>query len=291
MTKNGIKYFPRILILFTLCLMALGGIVHGTGSSLACPDWPTCYGSLMPKMEGNIAIEHGHRMLATFVGMLTIVLMVMLFKQSDQYLKKLGVAALVLVIVQGLLGGLTVIYQLPDLVSTAHLGTSMIFLATLTVIAWRGSGMEVRPIHMTSFQRWAVIGATGIVYFQILLGAFVRHTGSGIVCTEFPTCFGSLWPTGIDPAVTTHMLHRWMGIIAFLSIGSMPFVLKSLWVQDSRFRWLSLLAAIMAVVQVDLGITSVMTALDLVWVTLHLLVAAILLMAMVSLNVLIKQRL
>ena len=264
--------------------------MHGTGSSLACPDWPTCYGSLMPKMEGNIAIEHGHRLLATFVGMLTIVLMVMLLKQSDRYLKKLGVAALILVIAQGLLGGLTVIYQLPDLVSTAHLGTSMIFLATLTVITWKTSGMEVRAIQVAPWQRLAVIGATGIVYFQVLLGAFVRHTGSGIVCTEFPTCFGSLWPTGIDPAVTTHMLHRWMGIVAFLSIGSMPFVLKSLWMQDSRFRWVSILAAVMAVVQVDLGITSVMTALDLLWVTLHLIVAAILLMAMVSLNVLLKQK-
>ncbi len=288
--RNLAKPLSFILVVLTLCLMMLGGVVHGTGSSLACPDWPTCYGSLMPKMEGNIAIEHGHRLFATFVGLLTIILMVSLLKSSDRSLKRLGVAALVLVIIQGVLGGLTVIYQLPDLISTAHLGTSMVFLATLTVISWKSSGMKILPVTVSSIQRLAVIAATGLVYFQILLGAFVRHTGSGIVCTDFPLCFGSLWPVNVDPAVTVHMLHRWMGILAFLGVGSLPFWLRALGKQDRRFFLFSLAAAILAVIQVDLGITSVMTSLDLVWVTAHLLVAALLLISLVSLNVLIKQK-
>ncbi len=272
--------------------MMLGGIVHGTGSSLACPDWPTCYGSLIPKMQGNVAIEHSHRLLASTVGLLTIFLMILLFKSEQKKLKRLGIVALILVIVQGVLGGITVLYQLPDLVSTAHLGTSMLFLSTLVWVAWettpslqrRGQG-EVsqdpsRPPLCKG--RW-IIFVTTIIYLQILLGAFVRHTGSGIVCTTFPTCYASLWPSGVDPSVLLHMSHRWMAVLVVGLVASVPLVLRKHFINDSRVLFLSVAAVFFVFLQFLLGILSVVTSLGLVWVTAHLLVAALLLETMVSL--------
>src|SRR3989338_3395179 len=118
-----------ITLIMTFFLLILGAVVHNTGSSLACPDWPLCFGEIFPEMRGGVAIEHGHRLTAAVVGLLTI-LMTLLFyfrRPQDRQLQRLSLAALGLVIFQGILGGLTVIYKLPTLISTAHLGLSMIF--------------------------------------------------------------------------------------------------------------------------------------------------------------------
>src|SRR3954462_3039 len=91
----------------TYLLILIGGIVHGTGSSLACPDWPTCYGDVAPPMTGGIFYEHGHRMLATGVGMMTIAVLIFcaLASRNDRGLKWVAVVALAAVIWQGVLGG------------------------------------------------------------------------------------------------------------------------------------------------------------------------------------------
>src|SRR5262245_29246180 len=73
--------FAVVLAVLIFFLILLGGIVHNTGSSLACPDWPTCYGTLMPEMKGGVAIEHSHRLAAASVGLLTIVLSILLYKK------------------------------------------------------------------------------------------------------------------------------------------------------------------------------------------------------------------
>src|ERR1700748_3853421 len=99
----------------TYLLILIGGLVHGTGSSLACPDWPTCYGTMMPKMEGGVLVEHSHRLAAGGVVLLTVVLAVMLTRSAtpaQRRLRPLGWLALGLVIVQALLGGITVLLRL-----------------------------------------------------------------------------------------------------------------------------------------------------------------------------------
>ena len=107
--------------LSTLFLIFAGGMVTSTGSGLAVPDWPLSYGTLFPPMIGGVFYEHGHRMIATVVGFLTLCLAVWLwFKEERQWVKVLGLCCLGAVIVQGLLGGITVLFYLPTLVSVAH---------------------------------------------------------------------------------------------------------------------------------------------------------------------------
>src|SRR6185369_6724810 len=105
----------------TFLLILIGGLVHGTGSSLACPDWPTCYGTLMPKMEGGVLVEHSHRLAAFTVIILTLVLTIATCRSKQplhRRLRPFAALAMSLVVVQALLGAITVKLRLPTPVST-----------------------------------------------------------------------------------------------------------------------------------------------------------------------------
>src|SRR3954463_12710821 len=124
----------------TYLLILIGGLVHGTGSSLACPDWPTCYGTFMPKMEGGVLVEHSHRLAAVTVAVLTLLLAIMLTVTRAPALRRLrpfGWLAVGLVLAQALLGGITVLLRLPTPISTAHTATSVLFFVTVLYIAVR----------------------------------------------------------------------------------------------------------------------------------------------------------
>src|SRR5689334_24197243 len=100
----------------TYLLILIGGLVHGTGSSLACPDWPTCYGSMLPKMEGGVAVEHSHRLAAGTVVILTLVLAALITRSrlpAHRPLRRVAWLAVALVFAQALLGGITVLLRLP----------------------------------------------------------------------------------------------------------------------------------------------------------------------------------
>ncbi len=133
--------YTRLLVAATLILVAAGGMVTSTGSGLAVPDWPTTYGYSMfsfplGKMVGGIFYEHGHRLIATTVGMLTIGLVIWLWRvEPRRWVRRLGVAALGVVIFQGLLGGITVLYFLPDAISISHAGLAQIFFCLTVAIA------------------------------------------------------------------------------------------------------------------------------------------------------------
>src|SRR4051794_35913794 len=154
----------------TYLLILIGGLVHGTGSSLACPDWPTCYGSLMPKMEGGVLVEHSHRLAAGTVVILTLALATMLSASRAPALRPLrpfGWLAVGLVVVQAVLGGITVKLRLPTPISTAHTGTSLLFFLTLLYVAVRSRpAPDVAPLatppSVLSAARLALVAAVAM---------------------------------------------------------------------------------------------------------------------------------
>jgi heme A synthase len=316
----------------TLVLIVAGGVVTNTDSGLACPDWPTCFGSAMPRMVGNVAVEHTHRLIAAAVGLLTAALVVLTLRRGRQgrlalemagwsalilgasfwagrvkhvsdalpaaavalvalgYLGcgwvvsrareadgKLAAGALTLVMFQGLLGGLTVLYRLPTLVLVMHTGASMLFFSLLLLLSWRlreGGAAQPAPRGLL----WLTAAA---VYLQILLGATVRHTGAGLVCTDLPFCRGALWPTGVHPMVHLHMAHR---AFAFAVLGLVSW---SSWRAGKGahglVRALAWAGPLLVLVQMGLGVATIVTYKDLVPLTAHLLVGALLLADCVSL--------
>src|SRR6516162_8271499 len=200
----------------TYLLILIGGLVHGTGSSLACPDWPTCYGTFMPKMEGGVLVEHSHRLAAGTVVVLTLVLAGLLSATRDPALRRLrgfGWLAVGLVFAQALLGGITVLLRLPTPISTAHTATSLLFFMTVLYIAVRSrparAGVAAAPPVVA---RFALIAAMG-VYMQMVLGGLVRHSGAALACTDVPLCRGSLWPDA-HPTVLIQALHRLNALVA-----------------------------------------------------------------------------
>ncbi len=280
------KKLSFVLLILTFCLLLLGGIVHGTGSSLACPDWPLCYGSFFPTMKGGIAIEHSHRLLAATVGLLTGIQAILLWKRYPHSpLSRLGVLCFLLVVFQGTLGGLTVLYKLPTLISVAHLGTSMIFFSLVVSLFWRlrEQGIGQSETLGSGEKKW-IWFVTGIVYLQIILGALVRHTGSGVVCPDIPFCFGRLWPQGSHPMVILHMTHRWMAIFVAVILIWFPINFFKR-VKTPTQRLLLVAAPLLVLTQIILGLWSVASFLSVPVVTAHLGVAAMLLGTLVSLLV------
>ena len=268
----------------TFLLLLVGGIVHGTGSSLACPDWPTCYGTFFPEMKGGIFFEHSHRILGAGVGFLTVVLAVLVWRRrEDRSLRYLSLGAVLLVIFQGVLGGLTVIYKLPAAVSSAHLATSMIFFSLLIVMAFRlGEAGEGVAAPAPGARKWAGLAGL-VVYLQIALGGVVRHVHAGLACgNEIPLCQGSLWPWGAHPIVLVHMAHRIGGVAVAAAVTALALWLWRRVPTRGGVRVLALTACFLVVTQIVLGFLSVASFLNLYAVTAHLGVGALLLAACVS---------
>ena len=267
-----IRLLTLFLILITFVLIVWGGFVHNSGASLACPDWPLCYGNLMPEMKGGIAIEHGHRLLAGAVALLTLLLAVILRREKESKLNRLGLVALMLVLFQATLGGLTVLYRLPTLVSTGHLALSMIFFAFVIVITSR-TGRSPPLSVSASTRRW-IVAAGVAVYLQMVLGALVRHSGAGLVCPDLPFCYGRVWPTDLGPNNLLHMAHRYGAIIVTVILGGLTL---NLWRQKSpKLRIIGLAAISLVILQILSGIASIMTFLGIPAVTAHLAFAALL---------------
>jgi heme A synthase len=271
--------FAIATALATFVLLIVGSLVHGTGSSLACPDWPLCYGSFFPKMENGVEYEHSHRLVATGVGLMTVILAVLLFLRKDRGLRTFGVGAALLVVFQGILGGVTVLYKLPRAISIAHLATSMCFFSLTIVIAIRTApslpavGPEVARLRRSLGVAW------GVVLAQIVLGGLVRHTASGLACLDVPLCHGTIWPSLAPEQV--QMIHRFGAVIA-ATVATVA-ALRVRRRATGAMRAIALVPVVLVVVQIGLGVASVLSLLDLATITAHLAVGALLLGAFVVL--------
>lgn len=221
--------FAWFLAASTLLLIAAGGMVTSTDSGLSVPDWPNTYGHFMfsyplKNMVGGILYEHGHRMIASTVGFLTIILAVWIWKVDPRrWMRRLGVIALAAVIVQGVLGGITVLYFLPAPVSVAHAGLAEIFFCLTVAIAvftsprWLSPG--VPPVADRTL-RALTFATTALIFVQILLGATMRHTGAGMAIPDFPLAFGRLVPHVWNQGVAIHYAHRVGAVLVALAIAA-----------------------------------------------------------------------
>jgi cytochrome c oxidase assembly protein subunit 15 len=278
--------YTRLLVAATLVLIAAGGMVTSTGSGLAVPDWPTTYGQNMfsfpfAKMVGGIFYEHGHRLIASTVGLLTIGLVVFLLRvERRPWVRRLGLIALGVVALQGLLGGITVLLFLPDVVSISHAALAQIFfcvtvsLAVFTSPTWRQPAAP--PVDDAWLRRRAVY-LTALVYGQILLGATMRHTGAGLAIPDFPLAFGQLLPPVWTTGIAIHFAHRLVAVAVTVMV---LLVAAHIWSRHEDRRelvrpvWL-LIVAVAA--QIALGALVVLTGKQPVINTLHVATGAVIL--------------
>src|SRR5580692_10041908 len=134
---RNVHRFAVLTACCTFFLLIAGALVTSNDAGLSVPDWPLSYGSLLPPMVGGIFYEHGHRMIATLVGTLSIVLAAWLWRvETRRWVRWLGVAAVGAVIAQGILGGITVLFFLPAPISAAHATLAQLFFSTVVSIAF-----------------------------------------------------------------------------------------------------------------------------------------------------------
>src|SRR5271163_3285540 len=249
---RGLHRFAIFTACATLILIVAGALVTSNDAGLSVPDWPTSYGSFykMPNMVGGVLYEHGHRMFAEFVGLLTIILAVWTWRvEKRRWLRFLGLAALATVIMQGILGGLTVLFFLPAPISSAHAAVAQTFFCIAVAIAiftgrrW----VEEQPRIEFDQRRPALSTLTllsiFVLYVQLILGAMFRHHGL------------SWWPHVINAGVVAIVLS-WTAVraisvyphvdavrrpavamlglmVAQLCLGFLAFITRVMWGRDA----------------------------------------------------------
>ena len=183
----------------TYLLIVLGAVVRITGSGMGCGDhWPLCNGHLFPPLDDiGTVIEWSHRLVAALVSALVAALAVVTWRWRIP--SRLGYVALALLVVQVLLGAVTVKLELPAWSVILHLGTAMVLLATL-LIAARGGPFQLRH---------GIAPLLLLAFVTVLFGALTANLGAAAACTGFPLCNGRLWPTsGGGGAAHIHWVHR-----------------------------------------------------------------------------------
>lgn len=211
----------------TFLLVLAGGMVTSTGSGLSVPDWPTTYGQNMftfpyQSWVGGIFYEHGHRLIASSVGLLTIGLAAWLWlRDPRRWVRRLGLIGLGAVILQGMLGGLTVLYLLPAPISVGHAGLAQIFFCitvSLGLFTSRGWLTPSAPPADDPWLRRVAVATTLVVYVQIILGATMRHTEAGLAIPDFPLAYGRLLPPQWTPAIAINFAHRTWAVVTVLAV-------------------------------------------------------------------------
>ncbi len=265
-------------VISVFVLVVIGGVVRVTGSGLGCPDWPLCYGKVLPPLEYTAIIEYTHRFVASvIVGPLILVTagIALARYRSDRWVWIPAAVSVPLLIVQGLLGGVTVLTHLPGGIVALHLATAEALLATcvfIMVVSYR------TPIRATSepsadysYHRWAIVGALS-VYAVIVSGALVTAMGATGACVTWPLCQGQAFPMNHLTAV--HMFHRYVVLV----LGAL--LLYAAWrcwngptERGTTLRWLAVLTVATFVVQVIVGAATIWLDFQAHWRALHLTAA------------------
>lgn len=249
---RGLHRFAIFTACVTLVLIVAGALVTSNDAGLSVPDWPTSFGSFfkMPHMVGGILYEHGHRMVAEFVGLLTIVLAIWTWRvEKRRWMRWLALAALATVIVQGVLGGVTVLFYLPPAVSSAHAALAQTFFCISVAIAVFTGRRWVEETPQVEFDvRWPslftlTLLSIFVLYVQLILGAMFRHRGlswwphvvhAGVVAIVLSwTAIRAISVYSHIEAIKRPAVIMLSLMVAQLCLGFLAFITRVMWGRDA----------------------------------------------------------
>ena len=265
----------------TFVLIAVGGLVRATDSGLGCPDWPRCFGKLVPPAELHAWIEHSHRLIASVVMVLVALLVVAAWRTGqDRVVRRAAVAALIMVLAQALIGAFVVWWKLEAESVTLHLATALALVALLIYIGFRARFPADRSRRQGQDRRFVrlVAAGAGLTYLQMLVGSTVTGYHAGLA---YP--LNVLLPD-LGPSVARIQLaHRTLAMVVGALVIATWVVARRTQRAHPTVTRLAGYAAGLVIVQIGLGVANVANRLSALTVVPHLAVGALLWGTMVAL--------
>ena len=302
-----VRRLSKLLVISTLLLIFAGALVKSHEVGLSVPDWPTSYGYQMfsfplTDMIGGIFYEHGHRLIATVVGLMTLILAFTIYYTDHRlWLKKTAFFALGLVIIQGLFGGLTVLLFLPTPVSVIHAILAQTFLMVTILISYGLSIERANRIlnEKTDYKvlRFPTYLVTGIVFIQLIIGALMRHTESGLAIPDFPLSGGYIIPAFNQEMLNTiqsmqfesglpfvtlsqiiiHYFHRMGALAVAFSIGWLTLKIIQSKISNERIYQLAGFLITLIIIQITLGAFTIWSVKEPFITSIHVVNGAVIL--------------
>ena len=269
------------LLAMTWALIVLGALVRAHGAGLACPDWPLCFGELVPRFDLKVAFEWGHRVTAgsvalAFAGLAAFALQ---REATRRATARLLACAAGLLGLQILLGALTVWHLLASWSVTAHLLTGTSFALALLLIACALRELAAppsRPASGSPASRTALAVAAALLALQLALGGLVSSNYAGLACPEWPTCNGGRWFPVWSGSVGLHLLHRYNGYLLLAALAAAAWTSR----EDARLRALARAGLALGMLQVGVGVANVKLGLPVEVTGLHSALATALAVAL-----------
>ncbi len=254
-----------IAVVITFGHLLFGNIVSGTDSGMGCgPHWPLCRGQLFPPLtDSALVIELFHRLFALLVGVSILALAGVAWRRERDKptLLWLATASLLLVIIVGIFGGITVLLELPQAVSTAHFGLGVLLFSLLVVLAAKAHAPAF-PRASASTHRWALASVI-VIYLQAVLGAYVRHSQAGLALPLWP--FLTFFPNLAISPIAHQWSHR---LLALIVLGVVA--LTAARAIKSGYTALGVSSVALVLIQIALGVLTVWSLLNSIIAMLHL---------------------
>ena len=255
-TMTRLRRLGWVTVGFTYFLVLVGGLVRITGSGEGCPDWPTCHGQLIPSFDEHTLIEYSHRLTASVVSALLIALAlaVLIWARQRRYIIPMLIAG-GLLLVQIVLGGITVLFELPQPIVTAHLGTALALIGTIIVAAVLLHQNTPVAGSFKSAQRFARLALTTsiLTYLLLLSGSNVRGTSASLVCPGWPLCGRDVIPDTVVFQVVFNLFHRGFAVLVGLVIVATIIYAWRRRREAPKQAGIALAAAICFVIQAGVG--------------------------------------
>lgn len=259
----------------TFALVVIGGVVRVTGSGLGCPDWPLCYGQLLPPAQIESIIEFSHRFVAAIVSLMVVAIGIIAWRshRADRRVALPAFAAVGFLIVQIVLGAITVVLELPPTVVALHLGTALVLFACLLIVT---TNVWQTPVRLADSRVSSLaIVLTLAIFGVIVLGSLVTASSASLACLDWPLCQGQIVPALRDPFVAIHVTHRFAVFASGILLLALAVEAWRIRMQSPRTWRIVLVLLFVFGAQVTVGALAVLLRLPIAVRALHLGIAAL----------------
>jgi heme A synthase len=261
----------RVTVGLLFLLLVWGNLVAGLKAGLACPDWPLCYGKVLPPWRWDIYMEFLHRVIAGVTSLFLLALSLNRYRRYEGAARLVPVLAILLLLAEIAIGGAVVLLETPVQLTTYHfMAGLLVFLFAFYMMTFDGE--MVRPGFSFRGPGALFLSVAAMVYSQAALGAYVRHLAAGLACPDFPTCLGRIIPSFLGGPVLVHFSHRLVGYLILLTAVALYLFVR----RDPRQRGnrgLAVLFLVLVAGQIGVGALVVLSNLHYLATALHLAVA------------------